>query len=171
MKTAISIPDSIFEEAERLAKQRGLSRSEMYARAVDEYVRSHKYGGVRERIEAVYEGYPKDSELDSAIEETQASASRPEDLSRIRVRKSGVVVTIPPRIAALLRAESGGFVEAEATPDGVLLKPLPPEKRREALLDRLHALQRRVRPSPETAALSPEEQEEAIADILGEENE
>ncbi len=34
MKTAISIPDEIFEQAERLAKTRGWSRSELYANAV-----------------------------------------------------------------------------------------------------------------------------------------
>lgn len=33
MKTAISLPDSVFEEAEALAKQLGLSRSELYKSA------------------------------------------------------------------------------------------------------------------------------------------
>jgi antitoxin MazE6 len=34
MKTAISIPDDVFEQAERYAKRLGVSRSELYARAV-----------------------------------------------------------------------------------------------------------------------------------------
>ena len=38
MKTAVSIPDDIFERAERLAQRRQLSRSEVYATALDEYV-------------------------------------------------------------------------------------------------------------------------------------
>ena len=38
MKTAVSIPDEIFERAERLASQERRSRSEMYAAALDEYV-------------------------------------------------------------------------------------------------------------------------------------
>lgn len=38
MKTAVSIPDDIFERAERLAHRRQLSRSEVYATALDEYV-------------------------------------------------------------------------------------------------------------------------------------
>ena len=38
MKTAVSIPDDIFERAERLARLRQLSRSEVYATALDEYV-------------------------------------------------------------------------------------------------------------------------------------
>ena len=42
MKTAISIPDALFEEAERLAKTRGWSRSELYANAVTAYVNSER---------------------------------------------------------------------------------------------------------------------------------
>ena len=38
MKTAVSIPDDIFERAERLARRRQRSRSEVYATALDEYV-------------------------------------------------------------------------------------------------------------------------------------
>jgi hypothetical protein len=43
MKTAISIPDSLFEEADRLAKSRGWSRSELYANAVTAYVNSRDF--------------------------------------------------------------------------------------------------------------------------------
>lgn len=38
MKTAISIPDDIFKAAEAVAKRYGLTRSELYARAVADYV-------------------------------------------------------------------------------------------------------------------------------------
>lgn len=34
MKTAVSIPDDVFKQAERYAKKLGVSRSELYARAV-----------------------------------------------------------------------------------------------------------------------------------------
>jgi metal-responsive CopG/Arc/MetJ family transcriptional regulator len=53
MKTAITIPDSIFEEAERLAKSRGWSRSELYVNAVIAYVNGERFSGVRERLDAV----------------------------------------------------------------------------------------------------------------------
>ena len=53
MKTAISIPDAIFQEAERVAKRRGMSRSELYAKAVDEYVKSERLVRVRERLNVV----------------------------------------------------------------------------------------------------------------------
>jgi len=38
MKTAVSIPDHVFEEAERLAKRQHRSRSEIYSRALAEYL-------------------------------------------------------------------------------------------------------------------------------------
>jgi metal-responsive CopG/Arc/MetJ family transcriptional regulator len=38
MKAAISIPDHVFESAEHLAKHLKMSRSELYSRAVAEFV-------------------------------------------------------------------------------------------------------------------------------------
>ena len=37
MKTAISIPDSVFQDAERLAKRLKKSRSQLYSEAIAEY--------------------------------------------------------------------------------------------------------------------------------------
>ncbi|HEX3398266.1 MAG TPA: hypothetical protein VHS76_16295 [Steroidobacteraceae bacterium] len=67
MKTAISIPDAIFEEAERLAKLRGWSRSRLYADAVSAYVKSEKFSGVRERLDAVYHANREESMLDPVL--------------------------------------------------------------------------------------------------------
>ena len=55
MKTAISIPDSIFEAAEKLAKRFGISRSQLYANAVAEYLRDHQKDGVTEKLNEIYE--------------------------------------------------------------------------------------------------------------------
>jgi predicted transcriptional regulator len=41
MKTAISIPDDVFADAERLASRLQISRSKMYARALAEFVARH----------------------------------------------------------------------------------------------------------------------------------
>ena len=41
MKTAVSIPDDVFEEAERLADRLQTSRSQLYARALAEFVARH----------------------------------------------------------------------------------------------------------------------------------
>lgn len=79
MKTAISIPDPIFEEAERLAKERGVSRSELYAQAISEYVKDQRFAGVRERLDAVYDATPEDSALDPILERLQAASLSKED--------------------------------------------------------------------------------------------
>ncbi len=41
MKTAISIPDTVFEYAEQLARRLGKSRSQLYSEAVAEYLARH----------------------------------------------------------------------------------------------------------------------------------
>jgi metal-responsive CopG/Arc/MetJ family transcriptional regulator len=71
VKTAISIPDSLFEEAERLAKTRGWSRSELYANAVTAYVNSERFSGVREKLDAIY-GNDEDSAIDPFLADAQA---------------------------------------------------------------------------------------------------
>jgi predicted transcriptional regulator len=39
MRTAVSIPDNLFDTAEKLAEQLGVSRSELYARAIEAYAK------------------------------------------------------------------------------------------------------------------------------------
>lgn len=41
MKTAVSIPDEVFEKVERLARRAGRSRSEVFSKALSEYVARH----------------------------------------------------------------------------------------------------------------------------------
>lgn len=79
MKTAVSIPDTVFEEAERLAKERGLSRSELYAQAVAEYVKDQRHAGVREQLDAVYQAEPAASDLDPLLKRMQAASVPKED--------------------------------------------------------------------------------------------
>ena len=69
MKTAISIPDRLFEAAERLAHRLGMSRSELYSTAVASYVDANLSQGVRERLDALYVAEP--SELDEDLEKMQ----------------------------------------------------------------------------------------------------
>lgn len=71
MKTAISIPDPIFESAEKLAKRLGMSRSQFYAEAVDALVERHRYNGVTEQLDAVYEIDPDTSSLKQDFEVMQ----------------------------------------------------------------------------------------------------
>ncbi len=74
MKTAISIPDSLFKEADRLAKRLGWSRSELYANAVTAYVNSERFSGVREKLDAVYGNNEEDSAIDPFLADAQARA-------------------------------------------------------------------------------------------------
>lgn len=51
MKTAVSIPDKVFEEAERLARRTKRSRSAVYSRALAEYVARHAPDRVTEAMD------------------------------------------------------------------------------------------------------------------------
>lgn len=54
MKTNISIPDPIFEAADKLARQLGMSRSELYANAVAKFVESHRDESVIKALDEIY---------------------------------------------------------------------------------------------------------------------
>lgn len=54
MKTAISIPDKTFHSAEALAKRLGISRSELYSRAVDAFVNFNRNQLVTDKLNQVY---------------------------------------------------------------------------------------------------------------------
>jgi hypothetical protein len=49
MKTAISIPEELFESAEQFARGRGMSRSELYATALRQYLEAHRGEMITER--------------------------------------------------------------------------------------------------------------------------
>jgi len=72
MKTAISIPDDIFASADRLAKRLQMSRSELYARAVQRYVTEFRHTGVKEKLDEVY-GFEAES-VDPAVMNAQAAS-------------------------------------------------------------------------------------------------
>ncbi len=53
MKTAVSIPDEVFEKAERLARRARRSRSEVFSAALREYVARHAPDEVTEAMDRV----------------------------------------------------------------------------------------------------------------------
>lgn len=53
MKTAVSIPDDVFEKVERLARRANRSRSEVFSAALREYVARHSPDDVTEAINRV----------------------------------------------------------------------------------------------------------------------
>ena len=74
MKVAISLPDDLFDSADALADRLGLSRSELYARAVAEYLAKHRDQDVTARLNAVYA--EEESGIDPRLRKAQARSAR-----------------------------------------------------------------------------------------------
>ena len=77
VKTAISIPDPIFEAAEQLAEQLGISRSRLYAAAVERFVADHRVRDVTERLDAIFGEHP--AEIDPLFVALQSAVLDGED--------------------------------------------------------------------------------------------
>lgn len=77
MKTAISIPDDLFEAAEGLAKELQVSRSQLYARAVAELIARLRDDDVTRRLDEVYSR--TGSRLDPVLERLQGDSLPSED--------------------------------------------------------------------------------------------
>lgn len=70
MKTAISLPDPLFQAAEQFAHEQGLSRSELFARALQAYLQAHRYHGITDALNQIYA--EESSALDPAVAAAQA---------------------------------------------------------------------------------------------------
>ena len=53
MKTAISLPDDLFASADEFAERAELSRSELYARALREYLERHDHDRITAQLDAL----------------------------------------------------------------------------------------------------------------------
>ncbi len=71
MKTAISVPDDVFRTAESFARERRLSRSALFTRAVEEFLSHHRRESVTERLNRVYER--EEFRLDAVISRLQTA--------------------------------------------------------------------------------------------------
>jgi metal-responsive CopG/Arc/MetJ family transcriptional regulator len=69
MKTAISIPDPVFQAAEKAARRLSISRSQLYAKAVQEFVELHVRTDVTQKLTQVYG--ENASTLDPALKKIQ----------------------------------------------------------------------------------------------------
>lgn len=67
MKTAISIPDETFNEAERRAAALGVSRSEFFATAARRYIQELDTHSLTERIDAALELAGHDDSFQAAV--------------------------------------------------------------------------------------------------------
>jgi hypothetical protein len=77
MKTAVSIPEKIFRSADSLAKRLGMSRSQLYATALADFLSRHQRRQVKERLDAIYG--EEESVADGGIEQIQAKSLPPEE--------------------------------------------------------------------------------------------
>ena len=72
MKVAVSLPDPIFEAAERLAKERDVPRSQLFAEALEEYVSRHGADAVTAKLNEVYAS--EDASVDRRLARAQLAA-------------------------------------------------------------------------------------------------
>jgi metal-responsive CopG/Arc/MetJ family transcriptional regulator len=54
VKTAISLDESLFEEVEALARKMGISRSQLFAKAVEDFIRRRENEELLERLNAAH---------------------------------------------------------------------------------------------------------------------
>jgi antitoxin MazE6 len=68
MKTAVSLPDDLFQQAEAVARRLQVSRSELYAKAIAEFLKQQDRSRITERLNDVYSRHRAkvDPQLDRA---------------------------------------------------------------------------------------------------------
>jgi metal-responsive CopG/Arc/MetJ family transcriptional regulator len=69
MKTAISLPDDLFRQAEAAAQRLRVSRSELYAKAIAEFLRRRQETSITERLNKVYS--QREAKVDSGLHRAQ----------------------------------------------------------------------------------------------------
>lgn len=76
MKVAISLPDSVFEAAERLAEELKKPRSQLYAEAIAEYVGQHDASAITDKLNDVYS--KESSKVDESLYRAQTATLKNE---------------------------------------------------------------------------------------------
>lgn len=74
MKTAISIPDDVFDQAERAAKRLGLSRSELFTRAIQAYLATRAEQNITNSYDAAFADDAGTSDVDELRRESTRRA-------------------------------------------------------------------------------------------------
>lgn len=77
VKTAISLSDPVFKEAEALAQRLGMSRSELYTEALKAYLRRYNREQILSKLNQVYS--KESSELDLVMAKMQFMSLPRED--------------------------------------------------------------------------------------------
>jgi predicted transcriptional regulator len=72
MKTAVSVPDDLFRLAETAARRLRVSRSQLYATAIAEFLHRQETNAVTERLNEVYSH--RRAKVDTALHRAQLSS-------------------------------------------------------------------------------------------------
>jgi hypothetical protein len=78
MKTAVSIPDRVFQSAEKLAARLGVSRSELYARALASLLEKHREDLITAQLNELYGPGGEASSLEPDVLSLQSRSICPE---------------------------------------------------------------------------------------------
>jgi metal-responsive CopG/Arc/MetJ family transcriptional regulator len=76
MKTAISIPDPLFQAADQLARRLGKSRSQLFAEALRAYLDRHSDEAITRRINEIVDADPDATKLDPDLNALQLEMLR-----------------------------------------------------------------------------------------------
>ncbi len=74
MKTAVSIPDRVFQSAEKLAARLGVSRSELYAKALAGLVEKHREDLITSQLNKIYGPGGEESSLEHDVTSLQSQS-------------------------------------------------------------------------------------------------
>ena len=77
MKTAISIPDKLFVAADQYAKNHGFSRSNLYAKAITQFLEQHPADHITNQLNEVYKD--RKSNLNNTVSTLQFSSIEKEE--------------------------------------------------------------------------------------------
>jgi metal-responsive CopG/Arc/MetJ family transcriptional regulator len=69
MKTAVSVPDELFREAEAAAHRLRLSRSALYAKALAKFLKAERGSAITEQLNELYSRNP--AKVDSRLHDAQ----------------------------------------------------------------------------------------------------
>ncbi len=70
MKTAISLPDPLYQDAEQIAHYMGIPRSQLFALALQEFINHHKRESITEKLNSIYNNdISNNSSIDLNIQE------------------------------------------------------------------------------------------------------
>ena len=78
MKTAISLPDDLFRQAEAAARRLRISRSHLYAKALAEFLKRQQEDAITERLNKMYSR--RQAKLDSRLRHAQMKSLRKDPL-------------------------------------------------------------------------------------------